>query len=154
MKRFGLLLLLGMGINVSLALWMTDAGTARTLKTSSIVGNLQTAPSGSGCSFKRQAKDGAIFWWESNDQPAIMNINGKDRSIDFFSRTFYRGEGVGSKSALLFKSGKITVLIDRVQSTVCTVGDVECEGVSYNATISVRVGDRQEKVLAEGYCGS
>jgi hypothetical protein len=142
-------LAIGVGIRETVALEKTR------IRRTSIIGNLKTPPEpDTGCSFKWKEKAGQIFWWGAGNLPATMNINGKDRQLEFITRTDNLSEKVGDRSVLFFKSGNITVLFDLIQATVCTPGDTECEGVSYDAKISVRVGNRQETVMAEGYCGS
>jgi hypothetical protein len=156
MKKYLSLLLLGVSFNFATIGWGNSETVAlektKTRKTG-IIGKLKNSPGpDTGCSFKWKEKAGEIFWWGAGNLPATMNIDGKDQQLNFITRT--ESHKIGDRSIFFFQSGKTTVLFDLIQATVCVRGDTECEGVSYDATITARVGNRQQTVLAEGYCGS
>jgi hypothetical protein len=119
-------------------------------------GNIQNTREiqGAGCSLQRKGKPGYVFW-SPFDQSALMNIDGKDRRLQLVSETLSKVSGKkGSQSTVIYKSGKMTVRIDRVATRVCRQGDQECESTSYDGKLKLTIGDRQQVIAVEGVCGS
>jgi hypothetical protein len=120
------------------------------------IGNIQNtrAIQGAGCSFQRKGDQGYVFW-SAFENSALMNIDGKDRILKLVGDNSNTVSGkLGSRSTVIYKSGKTTVRIDRVATRVCRQGDQECESISYNGTLKLNIGDRQQVVAVEGVCGS
>jgi hypothetical protein len=85
-----------------------------------------------------------------------MNIEGKDRVLKLISVTPSepRAEKKGDRSTEIYKSGKMTVQIDRVATRVCRKGDQECEVTGYDGKITLKIGNHQQTISVEGDCGS
>jgi hypothetical protein len=129
----------------------------------SLIGNIQNTKEiqGAGCSFQRKGETGDVFW-SPFDQSALMNIDGKDRVLKFVSETPSQQDLIkkgardkkGDRSTVIYKSGKMTVRIDRIATRVCRQGDQECESTSYDGKLKLTIGDRQQVIAVEGGCGS
>jgi hypothetical protein len=122
----------------------------------SSIGNIQNTKEiqGAGCSFQRKGKKGYVFW-SAFEKSALVNIDGKDRRLQLVSETLSKVSGKkGSQSTVIYKSGKMTVRIDRVATRVCRQGDQECESTSYDGKLKLRIGDKQQVIAVEGICGS
>jgi hypothetical protein len=120
------------------------------------IGNIQNTKEiqGAGCSLQRKGKPGYVFW-SPFEQSALMNIEGKDRRLQLVSETLSKVSGKkGSQSTVIYKSGKMTVRIDRIATRVCRQGDQECESTSYDGKLKLTIGDRQQVIAVEGACGS
>jgi hypothetical protein len=122
----------------------------------SSIGNIQDTKEiqGAGCSLQRKGKKGYVFW-SAFEKSALMNIDGKDRRLQLVGETSSKiSEKRGSRSTEIYKSGKITVRIDRVATRVCRQGDQECESTSYDGKLKLTIGDKQQTISVEGECGS
>ncbi len=116
---------------------------------------------GAGCSLQRKGKKGDVFW-SPFERSALMNIDGKDRVLKFVSETPSQQDLTkkggrakkGDRSTVIYKSGKMTVQIDRIATRVCRQGDQECESTSYDGKLKLNIGDRQQVIAVEGECGS
>jgi hypothetical protein len=121
------------------------------------IGNIQNAKEiqGAGCSLQRQGNKGYVFW-SAFEKSALMNIDGKDRVLKLVSinPSEPRVEKKGDRSTEIYKSGKMTVRIDRVATRVCRKGDQECEVTGYDGKMTLKIGDRQQTIAVEGDCGS
>jgi hypothetical protein len=121
-----------------------------------LIGNIQDTREiqGGGCSFQRPKQNGYIFW-STDSRSALMNIDGKDRILKLVSETRLIDRGrKGDRATIIYKTGKITVRIDRVTTKVCRAGDMECESVSYEGKFKISAGDRQQTLTAQGDCSS
>jgi hypothetical protein len=129
----------------------------------SSIGNIQNTKEiqGAGCLLQRKGKPGDVFW-SPFEQSALMNINGKDRVLKFVNETpsqqdlIKQGDRAkkGDRSTVIYKSGKMTIRIDRVATRVCRQGDQECESTSYDGKLKLTIGDQQQVIAVEGVCGS
>jgi hypothetical protein len=121
------------------------------------IGNIQNTKElqGAGCDLHRKGKKGSVFW-SAFEKSALMNIDGKDRVLKLISvnPSEPRVEKKGDRSTEIYKSGKITVRIDRVATRVCRQGELDCSTTSYDGKIGLRIGSRQQTILVEGDCGS
>jgi hypothetical protein len=121
------------------------------------IGNIQNTREiqGAGCSLQRKGNKGYVFW-SAFDKSALMNIGGKDRVLKLVSVNPSEPQAAkkGDRSTEIYKSGKMTVRIDRVATRVCRKGDQECEVTGYNGKMTLKIGDRQQTIAVEGDCGS
>jgi hypothetical protein len=120
------------------------------------IGNIQNTKEiqGAGCSLHRPGQSAYVFW-SAFEKSALMNIDGKDRILQLVREISSQpSEKKGDRSTVIYKSGKITVRIDRVATRVCRQGDQECESTSYDGQIKLKIGDRQQTIAVEGACGS
>jgi hypothetical protein len=121
------------------------------------IGNIQNTREiqGAGCSLQRKGNKGYVFW-SAFEKSALMNIDGKDRVLKLVSvnPSEPRVEKKGDRSTEIYKSGKMTVRIDRVTTRVCRKGDQECEVTGYDGKMTLKIGDRQQTIAVEGDCGS
>ncbi len=120
------------------------------------IGNIQNTKElqGAGCSLQRKGNKGYVFW-SAFEKSALMNIDGKDRRLQLVSENSSNASGKkGSRSTEIYKSGKMTVRIDRVVTRVCRKGDVECEVTGYDGKMTLKIGNRQQTIAVEGDCGS
>jgi hypothetical protein len=121
------------------------------------IGNIQNTKElqGAGCSLQRKGNKGYVFW-SAFEKSALMNIDGKDRVLKLISvnPSEPRVEKKGDRSTEIYKSGKMTVRIDRVATRVCRQGYQECEVTGYNGKMTLKIGDRQQTITVEGDCGS
>jgi hypothetical protein len=120
------------------------------------IGNIQNtkAMAGAGCSLQRKGSKGYVFW-SAFEKSALMNIDGKDRRLQLTSDTSFSISGKkGSRWTEIYKSGKMTVQIDRVVTRVCRPGDQECEVTGYDGKMTLKIGDRLQTIAVEGDCGS
>jgi hypothetical protein len=116
------------------------------------IGNIQNTKEvqGSGCSLQRKGNKGYVFW-SAFEKSALMNIDGKDRVLKLVSvnPSAPRATNKGDRSTEIYKSGKMTVRIDRVVTRVCRKGDQECEVTGYNGKMTLKIGDRQQTISVE-----
>jgi hypothetical protein len=129
----------------------------------SSIGNIQNTKEiqGAGCSLQRKGKKGFVFW-SAFEQSALVNIDGKDRVLKLFSETPSQADLIkkgdrdkqGDRSTVIYKSGKMTVRIDRMATRVCRQGDQGCETTAYDGKLKLRIGDKQQVIAVEGECGS
>jgi hypothetical protein len=158
MMKFSLALCLGFSSCLAVPL-----ATLAKQPVASAIGNIQNTKEiqGAGCLLQRKGKPGDVFW-SPFEPSALMNIDGKDRVLKFVSETpsqqdlIKKGDRAkkGDRSTVIYKSGKITVRIDRVVTRVCRQGDRECESTSYDGKLKLNIGDRQQVIAVEGGCGS
>jgi hypothetical protein len=130
----------------------------------SSIGNIQNTKviQGGGCSLQRKGKKGYVFWSVLLEKSALMNIDGKDRVLKLVSETPSQADLIkkgdrakqGDRSTVIYKSGKMTVRIDRVATRVCRQGDQECESTSYDGKLKLTIGNKQQVIAVEGGCGS
>jgi hypothetical protein len=123
------------------------------------IGNIRNTEkeSEAGCSLYRKGNKEFIFWSSGGDRSAaLMNIDGKDRVFNFVSKTPVETqiEKRGNRSTVIYKFSKVIVRIDRVATKVCDSShELDCTGTSYDAKISLSVGNRKQVISATGYCG-
>jgi hypothetical protein len=120
------------------------------------IGNIQNTKEiqGAACSLQRKGNNGYVFW-SAFEKSALMNIDGKDRRLQLVSENSSNASGKkGSRSTEIYKSGKMTVRIDRVTTRVCRKGDQECEVTGYDSKMTLKIGSRQQTISVEGDCGS
>jgi hypothetical protein len=121
------------------------------------IGNIQNTREiqGAGCSLQRKGNKGYVFW-SAFEKSALMNIDGKDRVLKLVSVNPSEPQAAkkGDRSTEIYKSGKMTVRIDRVVTRVCRQGDGECESTSYDGKVKLTIGDRKQTISVEGECGS
>ena len=125
-----------------------------------LIGNIEGAvdDSSCGCNFRfpsdRNARRYVFFEDFSADAP-VMNVGGHDVKLAL-ARTTEPDAGVrrkGDRFSRWYTSGKLKVRMDFVATSVCAADDEQCEGNSYNVTISAREGDRRQTLRVVGGCG-
>ncbi|WP_310486829.1 hypothetical protein [Chamaesiphon sp. VAR_69_metabat_338] len=149
-------LLSGLSLGILAGLGLPSTALAKQ-PTVNGIGNIQNTKEirGAGCSLQRRGNKGYVFW-SVLEKSALMNIGGKDRVLKLVSATpsAPRVEKKGSRSTEIYKSGRMTVRIDRVTTRVCRKGDQECEVTGYDGKMTLKIGDRQQTIAVEGDCGS
>jgi hypothetical protein len=119
------------------------------------IGNIKYVEEiGGSCALTRRGKQGYVFW-STDAKFALMNINGKDRTLQLIRETApQQTEKKGDRSTRIYKTGKIIVQIDRVVARTCRVGELDCSTTSYDGKMKLSIGDRQQIISVEGFCGS
>lgn len=121
------------------------------------IGNIQDTKEimGGGCAFHLPGKENSIIFWSTDVRSALMNIDGKDRTLRLVGETSSNGrEKLGDRSTSVYRTGKIIVRIDRVTTRVCRLGDEHCESVSYKGKFKLTDGNRSQTIAVSGWCGS
>ena len=108
-----------------------------------------------GCQFREKGQTKGFVFWSGSDESALMNVDSKDTVLKLVSEipSVQSVEKKGGQSTLIYKSGKMTVRIDRVATRVCSGQEMDCTGTDYNAKIMVSNDYRQKVISVTGYCG-
>jgi hypothetical protein len=111
-----------------------------------------------GCSLQFPAdyrKHNERYVVKSDENNAVMNIDGKDRMLKLVSHREPKGAPrKGDRSTWNYADKETKVRIDFVVTRVCDPNDESCEVTWYDATITVTRKNGKGVVNVKGVCGS
>lgn len=114
---------------------------------------------GCSCSFQKEmdfkkSNYNFIFLSEVEENPAWMNIDGKDVKLKLIQKKMAKNFKMGAKDVLFFVGpDDIQVKQTRSINFMCKKSDVECEYTGYKSSFEVQKGTQKEIVDLLGGCG-
>jgi hypothetical protein len=121
------------------------------------LGYVKAGAIGCGCAFSRNNEDfrnHRYIYIEGMDEPAFINLNGKNIELNPVSSSEYSGEEkIGQQSWETFTSGDLKTRLEKIVTKVCDPEDESCEVTYYKARMTlIRKNERLEVELV-GSCG-
>jgi len=143
---------------IVLGTYFRGNASQKTPQRRSLVGTIRDQSQiGAGCgcafSFASDRKERCVFFADLVDNPALMNIDGRDMRLKLTKRVAPENERVGSHSTEIYEAPGIKVTARYVTAAMCGPNEPGCESISYDATFTVVKGKRQQTVNLAGACG-